>query len=100
MGGYGTDAKSGLVKFANVFIDLITALAGAWLLFTIIWNGYTIIVSQKSAEKFAEATKNILYSILGLMIVAFSYLIAGYVSKLIFGDSKYINEPLEQVSRI
>ena len=50
MGGYGTDAKSGLVKFANVFIDLITALAGAWLLFTIIWNGYTIIVSQKSAE--------------------------------------------------
>ena len=82
----------GVVEKANTVITFVTAMAAAALLVTIIINGITIIRSDKSAEAFATAMKNIMYSILGMLLVGFSYVIALAVTQMLFGSgTNYLN---------
>ncbi|MBQ6437775.1 hypothetical protein IJJ12_00135, partial [bacterium] len=89
--GTPSDA-GGIVTRANKVITFVTAMAAAALLVTIIINGITIIRSDKSAEAFATAMKNIMYSILGMLLVGFSYVIALAVTQMLFGSgTNYLN---------
>ena len=79
--------KDQAAGFVNKGINFMTAMAAAWLLITIIWNGFTIIKSDKSAEAFSQAMKNIMFSILGMLVVGMAYVLTVMISTAIFGKN-------------
>ncbi|MBQ6154740.1 hypothetical protein IJI99_02585 [bacterium] len=95
-GTYG-DIKNGggPIKFVNAIITFASALAGIWLLFTIIKSGITIITKGNSPDDFAKAIKDIMFAVIGMIIVSMSYIIVRYVSYLLFGDATYVTQPIQ-----
>ena len=94
---YGEDIKTGPVAFVNAVISFFAAVAGIWLLITIIISGIKIIHSAKDPASFSENMQKILWSTIGLVIVAFAWIIAGWVSYLLFGSSNFILNPILQI---
>lgn len=67
---------NGLVT--NLF-NAVLALAGAVAVVFIIWGGIQYTLSQGDASKIKKAKDTLLYSIVGLVIVMFSFVILNYV---------------------
>ncbi len=98
---YGDLTSGGPIVFVNAVIAFITAVAGIWLLITIILTGIKVISSVNDPKAFGEAMKKIMWSIIGLVVVAMAYIIAGWVSKQLFGTEEFILNPeISKVIRI
>lgn len=94
--GYGeinSGTLSGPIKLANTIISAVAVAAGIWLLITIILQGMVIINKATGPKEFGEAVKKIVFSIGGLVIVVAAYIIAGWLSKFLFGDPNAILQP-------
>ncbi|MDO5561462.1 MAG: pilin [bacterium] len=94
--GEVTSGSGGLdspINFINNILSLLTVAAGIWFLITIITSGVKIINQGRDPKAFAEAMKRILWSALGLALVAFAYMISGWIGQQFFGDANYIVNP-------
>lgn len=95
--GEVTSGEGGLdnpINFINNILGLLTVAAGVWFLITIITSGVKIINQGRDPKVFGEAMKRILWSALGLALVAFAYMIAGWLGQQFFGDAGYIVNPI------
>ena len=88
--GINNKNLSGLGAFINKIINFILFLAAVLLFINIVLAGIQIIVNGKDPKGFSEAMKKILFSVIGILIAAFAYIIADYVMKLFFGDQTEI----------
>lgn len=88
--GINNKDLSGLGEFIKKIINFILFLAAVLLFINIIIAGIQIITNGKDPKGFSEAMRKILFSVIGILIAAFAYIIADYVMKLFFGDQTEI----------
>jgi hypothetical protein len=89
----GEDGLAGPINFANAIITFSTTIIGIWFLINIILQGIKIINNSKDPKAFNESMQKILWSIVGIALVALAYVIAGWVSAQLFGDTAAILNP-------
>ena len=83
-----------LILFLNNILKLMIVLAGLFALFQLILAGYDFISAGGDTKKVTNAFNKIWQALLGLIIVAASFTIAGIVGKLFFGDWTAITNPV------
>lgn len=76
----------GLVKFANNLLKLIIVGAGLFAFINIIIAGYTFLGAGGDPKKVEQAWNKIWQSLLGLLFVAGSFVLAAIFGWLIFKD--------------
>lgn len=90
---YGTLTGGGLVKFLNVILQTLVVVAGLYFLFNLIFAGYQFISAGGDSKAIESAWGKIWQSIIGLLIVAASFLLAAVFGFLIFGRWDAILKP-------
>jgi len=95
---YEEISKGGLVDFLSNLISLIILIAGIFTLVNFVLAGYGYLSSSGEPQKIAAAGNKMLESLIGLIIVASAFIIAGLIGLVIFGDqSALINLNLFKV---
>lgn len=87
---------TGPINFANNVILFVVFIAGTLLLFNIILTGIKIMGGVNNPKEFNDAMKKILWSVLGLALVAGAYLISGWVINTLFGSDEMVLNPTIQ----
>jgi len=90
---YGPLTSGGAINFANNILKLAIVGAGLFAFINFISAGYTYLGAGGDVKKVTEATNKIWQSILGLVIVAGSFVLAAIVGWLVFKDPTAIISP-------
>lgn len=85
-----------LGPFLSNIIRIIIVLAGAYALIQLILGGLGYISSQGDSKKTQEAMQKITYSIIGLAVIAVSFVIVSILGRLFFGSAFDITNPVIQ----
>jgi hypothetical protein len=83
------DAESGAL-FLGYFITLwqaIIVVGGLTVIVFFIWGAYSWISAGGDASKIQKGRDRILQSIIGMIILAGSFIIIGAISRIFFGDN-------------
>lgn len=89
----GLIEKQGLIKFANNLIKLIIVIAGLYAFFNLIIAGYGFMSAGGDPKKVEEAWAKIWQSLIGLLIIAGSFVLAAIFGWMLFGDPGAILQP-------
>jgi len=89
----GAQQVPGLLLFANALLKLIITLAGLFAFLNIIIAGYQYMSAGGDSKKIGEATSKIWQSLIGLLLVAGSFVLAAIFGWLLFGDATAILMP-------
>ncbi len=92
-GSQNTSESIGIVLFASRLLRIFTIVCGIWFMFNMIYAGYLFITSSGEAAVFNKFKESLLYSMIGLIIIATAYLIAGLIGAVFFGDAGFIIRP-------
>ena len=90
---YSGSQGEGLIILFNNLLKLVIAIAGIFAFINIIVAGYAFMSAGGNPEKVADAWSRIWQSLLGLIIVGASFLIAAVFGYLVFGDARAIISP-------
>jgi hypothetical protein len=91
--GSVTYTIAGIVPFLNNIIKFLIVLAGVYVLFNIILAGFQFINAGGDPKNVEKAWNKIWQSVLGLIIVAGSFVLAVIFGYLVFGDPMAILSP-------
>jgi hypothetical protein len=83
---YGGGNLGGLGLFMSVIVKTLIAFAGVYAFINLILAGYSFLSAGGNAEKIAQSWSKIWQTMLGLLIAVGSFVIAGVLGKLLFGD--------------
>jgi hypothetical protein len=83
----------GLIQLANQLIKFSIVIAGLYTFWNIIMAGYMFMSAGGEAKAVAKAWEKIWQSLVGLLIVAGSFILAGIFGYLIFGDATALITP-------
>ena len=86
-------ASGGLISFFSNLLNLIITLAGIFALLNFIMAGYGYLTSNADPQKIANAGNKILQSIIGLIVIAASFIIAGLLGQIFFKDPTALIKP-------
>jgi len=89
---YG-DSPGGLFLFLNNIMKLLIYGAGLFTLFNIILAGYGFISANGDQKAIETAWSKIWQSLLGLVIAAGSFVLAGVIGWIVFGNPQAIIQP-------
>jgi len=89
---YGS-VEGGLGRFLNNIFILITAGAGIFALFNFLTAGFAYMGAKGDEKKMEEAWAKIWQSLVGLLIIGLSFLIAALAGIIFFGDAGFILHP-------
>ncbi|HAF64112.1 MAG: hypothetical protein UX85_C0008G0021 [Candidatus Beckwithbacteria bacterium GW2011_GWB1_47_15] len=90
---YGKLLEGGLVSFLNNLVTLIITLAGIFTLINFIIAGYQYMSASGDPQRLAAAGNKILQSIIGLVVIAAAFIIAGLVGFVLYGDAASLLSP-------
>lgn len=90
--GYPTD-PSGLTILVTNILRLAFLGAGIWAFFNFIVAGYSFMSASGDPKKITAAWEKIWQSIIGLVVIVGSFILAAVVGWLIFGDPLFILRP-------
>lgn len=79
--------------FLNSFLKLVFIAAGLWGFINLILAGYQFMTAGGDAKKVGEAWARIWQSLVGLLIIVSSFLIAAIMGILLFKDPSAILQP-------
>jgi hypothetical protein len=82
----------GIVLFASNMLRLASLIAGLWVFFNFIRAGY-IYITGDSSNAAQEVSSLLTNSVVGILIIVGSFLFAGLIGLLFFGDALFIIEP-------
>lgn len=88
----GTGGSGPLTLLSNIF-QLIVVAAGLFALINLAISGVHYISSQGKPEETQKAWARITFSLIGLIIIASSFVIMAIISRLLFGDFNFIFNP-------
>lgn len=86
-------AAAGLIPFLNNLVKLITVIAGLYAFLNIILAGYGFMSAGDDPKKMASAWAKIWQSLIGLLIIASSFVLAIIFGWLLFRDPTIILKP-------
>ncbi len=87
-------AAGGLVGFLNNLVSLIITLAGIFFIINFLSAGYQYLSANGEPQKITAAGNKILQSLIGLMVVAAAFIIAGIIGFIVFGDQSALISPV------
>ncbi len=90
----------GIVLFFSNIIRLATVVAGVWTMINFITAGWTYLTSEGDPSASEKVSKKLINSVIGLVIIALSYTLAGIVGLLIFGDAGFFIDPGSSIQTI
>jgi flagellar biosynthesis protein FlhB len=90
---FGTTGNEALVNFLNKIFQVLIVIAGVYAVLNLILAGYQFISAGGNPENVEKAWSRIWQTLVGLLIVAGAFVIAGIVSFLLFGDAGKILNP-------
>ncbi len=88
-GGYQT----GLISFFNNIIRLLIVIGGTWAFINLILAGYGFLSAGDDPKKMEAAWQKIWQSMLGLLIILGSFILAAIFGYLLFGNPAAILQP-------
>lgn len=90
-GAFGS--PGGLIKFLNNIIRLLIAVGGIWAFINLILAGYGFLSAGDDTKKVEAAWQKIWQSMLGLLFILGSFVLAAIFGYLLFGDAGAILNP-------
>lgn len=90
---WGDLVGGGFVGFLNAILRLMIVAGGIWTLINIIVAGYQFISSGGKPESISAAWARIWQSLIGLLFIAGSFVLAAIFGQIIFGDATAIINP-------
>jgi len=90
---YGEIGAGGLIRFANNLLKLLIVLAGLYAFLNLILAGYQFMSAGGDPKSIEKAWGKIWQSLLGLLIIAGSFLLAAIFGWLLFGNPAAILKP-------
>lgn len=81
------EKSGGIVGLITSSIRLLVVIAGVFALFNFVTAGLGYITSQGDPKALELARQKIFMSVIGLLIIAASFLMAGLAGWVIFGDA-------------
>ena len=90
---WGDLAAGGFVDFLNSVLRLLIVAGGIWTLINIIIAGYQFISSGGKPESIQAAWARIWQSLIGLLFIAGSFVLAAIFGQIIFGRPDAIINP-------
>lgn len=88
-----SSGQFGLIVFLNNILKLIIVIAGIFAFIQILIAGFAFITAGGDSKKISDAWSKIYMSLLGLTVVAGSFVLAAIFGYLIFGDATMILSP-------
>lgn len=85
--------EGGLTSFISNLIVLMSIAAGLWALINLILAGLRFISVGGDPKSVGEAWNKIYNSLIGLVVIAVSYVLIAIVSAILFSDPFYILRP-------
>lgn len=83
----------GIISLLSTILKLLVVLGGIWALLNIIFAGYGFISAGGDPKAIEKAWAKIWQSMVGLLFIAGSFVIAAVIGQLIFGDAGAILNP-------
>lgn len=83
----------GLVQFLNNIVKFLIVVAGLYALLNLILAGYSFMSAGGDPKAIEKAWAKIWQSLVGLLIIAGSFVLAAIFGWLIFGDATAILRP-------
>lgn len=83
----------GLMLFFSNIIRLISIVGGLWVFVNFLLAGFSYITAAGDSGATKKVYDKIIMSVIGLVIIASSYTIAGIASLLLFGRADFILNP-------
>lgn len=96
LANFGTVEGGGIGKLLNLFFNIIIVVAGVYTLLNIMFAGYKFITAGNDPKKIQSAIAQIWQSVIGLAIVAGSFIIAAIIGVLFFDGPRSILSPVIQ----
>ena len=93
IGEYADTPQAGLILFLNNLITLVITISGIFVLVNLIIAGYQYLSSDGDSQKVSQAGMKIINSLIGLIIVAASFVIAGLLGQILFQDPSALISP-------
>ncbi|OGC97658.1 hypothetical protein A2634_02975 [Candidatus Amesbacteria bacterium RIFCSPHIGHO2_01_FULL_48_32] len=81
-----TGTGAGLYLILNSLVKFVIVIAGLYAFVNLITAGYTFISAGSEPKNVAKAWERIWQSLVGLLVVAGSFVLAGIFGWIIFGD--------------
>jgi len=88
-----TGDPSGLIMLFNNILRLLIVAGGIFALLNFIIAGYLFMSANNDPKRIDFAWAKIWQSIVGLLIIAVSFVLAALIGKLLFGDATAILQP-------
>ncbi len=92
IGGYSSTIE-GLTQLITNILSLAFLGAGVWAFLNFIIAGYSFLSASGDPKKITAAWERIWQSIVGLVVIVASFILAAIVGWLVFGDPLYILKP-------
>ncbi|HBC72421.1 MAG: hypothetical protein UX91_C0001G0125 [Candidatus Amesbacteria bacterium GW2011_GWB1_47_19] len=86
-GRYTGAQGQGLIVLVSNLVKLMIVLAGVYAFFNIIMAGWGFLTAGSEPKNIARAWEKIWQSVLGLVIIAASFLIAWAIGYIVFGPT-------------
>lgn len=83
----------GLINFISNIIKFVSIAAGLFAFLNFIIAGFMYITAGGDSKKTSEAWAKIYMSLIGLVIIVSSYVIAALIGLIFFGDATAILSP-------
>ncbi len=97
----GKSYEEGLVPFINNAFKLLFIAIGFYALLQFVLAAYDYINAEGDKEKTAKAQRRITFSVIGLVLMALTFIFAGLIGQVFFGDWNYlldINTAINQLA--
>lgn len=88
--GLGGGSVEGLPVLINIILRTLIVGAGIFSIFNFILAGYGYISSGGDPKRIQDAQSRITYSVIGLVVAAGAFVIAGAIGFLLFGNPTYL----------
>lgn len=86
---WGRDLTS-LQRILNIALRTLIVFAGIYMVINIILAGYAYLSASGDPKRISDATARIWQSILGFIIVAGAFVLAGVIGQILYGDPNSI----------
>ncbi|OGM55859.1 hypothetical protein A3F62_05590 [Candidatus Woesebacteria bacterium RIFCSPHIGHO2_12_FULL_44_11] len=90
---FGDVESGGIGNFLNVILNILVVAGGIYALFNLVIAGYGFLSAGGDPKKVEMAWAKIWQTVIGLIFIAGSFVLAAVFGWLIFGDADVILSP-------
>lgn len=83
----------GILLLTSNLIQILFLIAGTWVIINLVLAGYAYLSSGGKTDVHIKVRDKISMSVIGLIVMISSYMVAGLVGYIFFGDATYILNP-------